>query len=252
MSRKFNLSAVVIARNEARRIGGCLRRLSFADEMIVLDNGSADRTAVIAGKSGARVILHPSGDFSDLRNVALAACRGNWVLYVDADEEVTDSLRDEIIKVTTDSSNPIAAYALKRRNYYLGHLWPKEESILRLFRKDALAGWYGPVHESAKVTGSTSQLNSPLIHRTHRNLSDMVQKTNRWSEIEAELRFAAGHPRVSWWRIFRVMATGFWDYFVRQGGYRAGATGLIESIYQAFSYFITYAKLWEKQQAKTG
>jgi hypothetical protein len=79
----------------------------------------------------------------------------------------------------------------------------------------------------------------------------MVQKTNSWSDIEARLRLEANHPPVSWWRIIRVMITGFVNSYFSQQGWRAGTVGFIESIYQAYSIFITYAKLWELQQKKS-
>jgi hypothetical protein len=75
----------------------------------------------------------------------------------------------------------------------------------------------------------------------------MIAKTNEWSEIEAQLRFNNDHPIISWWRIFRVMLTAFWQSYVKQSGWKAGTVGLIESIYQAFSMFVTYSKLWEMQ-----
>ena len=76
----------------------------------------------------------------------------------------------------------------------------------------------------------------------------MIKKTNQWSEIEAELLFKANHPEMTWWRFLRVMLIKFWNSYIGQGGWKVGVPGLIESIYQAFSYFIVYAKLWEKQQ----
>ena len=75
----------------------------------------------------------------------------------------------------------------------------------------------------------------------------MISKTIEWSQIEAELRFNANHPKITWWRFPRVMLSAFFDSYIKQGGWRVGTAGIIESIYQAFSIFITYAKLWEKQ-----
>ncbi len=120
----------------------------------------------------------------------------------------------------------------------------------RLFWKDSLIKWKGKVHESPVVSGSVGILNEPLLHYTHRTLDEMVNKTNEWSATEAKLRYEAGHPPVVWWRFIRVMFTAFSDSYFIQGGWKAGVTGLIESIYQSFSIFITYAKLWELQESK--
>ncbi len=116
-------------------------------------------------------------------------------------------------------------------------------------RKSALMEWYGALHETARMKGAIGRLDAPLVHRTHRTLEEMVAKTNTWSKTEARLRYDANHPPVVWWRLLRVMTTAFWDSFIWQGGWKAGTVGWIESIYQAFSMFITYAKLWEKQQS---
>jgi hypothetical protein len=78
----------------------------------------------------------------------------------------------------------------------------------------------------------------------------MLNKTIEWSKIEAQLRLNAHHPKVVWWRLIRVMLTGFWDSYIKQGGWKAGTAGFIESIYQAYSMFVTYATLWEMQKEK--
>jgi hypothetical protein len=98
------------------------------------------------------------------------------------------------------------------------------------------------------TVGLVGNLAGELKHDTHRSLEEMVAKTNEWSEIEAELRKSAHHPLISWWRLLRVTVTGFWNSFILQGGWRAGTVGWIESMYQGFSLFITYAKLWEMQE----
>jgi glycosyltransferase involved in cell wall biosynthesis len=248
MNRKTFLSAIVLAKNEEARIEGCLKGVSWADEIIVIDSGSTDRTLAIAKKYNAKIIVHVTDNFSLLRTIGAKKATGKWLLYVDADERVTDDLRKEIMEVTKAGARQ--AYVIPRLNYYLGVAWPYKDGMVRLIAKRALVGWTGILHEHAEVRGKTGTLTNYFVHNTHRTLSEMVEKTNIWSEHEAELRFHARHPGISWWRILRVMATSFWDSFIRQGGWRAGTVGWIESIYQAFSIFITYAKLWELQQKK--
>ena len=111
-----------------------------------------------------------------------------------------------------------------------------------------MKGWKGAIHESPIIDGKVGELKNHLVHYTHQNLSSMVKKTNEWSEIEAQLLFESNHPQMTWWRFLRIMLTKFWQSYVNQGGWKIGAPGLIESIYQAYSYFIVYTKLWEKQQ----
>ena len=243
----MKLSAIVIARNEEARIKKCLSSLAWADEIIVVDNGSTDTTREIAKDNGATVIsARDIHDFSRLRTIGKEKAHGEWLLYVDADEVVTPELAKEIQKVT----RPPVSYAIHRKNNYLGQPWPFEEKILRLFHTSALKEWYGELHESPRVEGEIGELSASLLHYTHRTLEEMVAKTNEWSQAEAKFRFDAGHPPVVWWRFIRVMLTAFINSFVKQGGWKAGTVGWIESIYQAFSMFITYAKLWELQQKK--
>lgn len=247
------LTAVIIAKNEAERISICLNALTFCDEILVIDNASGDRTADIAAKYGANVETMHTEDFSALRNRALEKARGRWILYVDADEVVAETLARSIRAVVTSSTakdgKPYSAYLLKRINYYLGKQWPGHEWMLRLFHREYLKGWTGELHESPNVRGLCGKLEGELRHDTHRSLSGMVRKTNTWSETEADLRIVSNHPPVTWWRLLRVFFTGFFRSYIRQGGWRVGTVGLIESMYQGFSMFITYAKLWERQKA---
>lgn len=245
----MNISGIVITRDEESNIKSCLATLNFVDEVIVVDNNSKDKTVEIAKTLGAHVYQISGLDFSYLRNVGKEKAKGTWLFYIDADERVSDALAAEI-KNTISHSNDISAYSVTRENYYLGKLWPKKEKIVRLVKKEALIGWQGILHESPIVAGKTGQLISSLLHYTHSNLSSMLAKTNAWSEIEAQLRFKSNHPKMSWWRFFRVMTSSFCRSYFQDGGWKVGTMGLVESIYQSFSMFITYAKLWEKQNQK--
>jgi len=251
MSNDITLTAIVIAKNEEKRIATCLDSIAFADEIILIDNGSDDSTVAIAKKYHARVIEELSHNFSTLRNRGKEEAKGMWILYIDADEVVTEALREEILNVIKDQRVKINAYYIKRCNYYLGHKWPVGDKMQRLFRKESLVAWQGKLHETAVIKGAIGILHESLVHDTHRTLEEMVEKTNEWSEVEAKLRYDAHHPPVVWWRFFRVMWTGFSHSFFREGGWRAGTVGWIESIYQGFSMFLTYAKLWEMQEKKS-
>lgn len=250
MGKSMKISAIIITRNEEERIAKCLSSLAWTDEIIVVDNGSTDTTREVAKQHGATIISAGDVcDFAKLRNIGKENAHGEWLLYIDADEVVTPQLAKEIKEAVSRQQSAISGYVIKRKNYYLSHEWPGVECILRLMRKDALKEWYGELHESPRVQGEAGTLHAPLLHDTHRTLEEMVTKTNEWSRVEAQLRFDVGHPSVVWWRLIRVMLTAFFDSFIKQGGWRAGAVGWIESIYQAFSIFITYAKLWELQQS---
>ncbi len=246
------ISAIVITKNAEEMIADCLDSLSFCDEIVVVDNVSLDRTRDIAEKMGAKVFEFFSKDFSESRNFGLKKTANEWILYVDSDERVTKELQENIgLSISNVKDGNFTAYKIKRKNFYYGssekNEWPYIERLERLFKKDNLEGWYGKLHESPRVRGEIGELDGYLLHYTHKDITSMLAKTIKWSKIEAELRFKAGHPKMTWWRFPRVMLTAFFDSYVRQGGWKAGTVGIIESLYQMFSIFITYARLWEMQ-----
>lgn len=246
---KTIITAIIIAKNEEARIAECLKSLSWVGEIVVVDNGSTDRTVEIARQYNAIVLSAVEKDFAGVRELGLSRAGGKWILYVDADETIPVKLREEILRVIRGEKD-IVAYYLKRDTYFLGYHWPYRDTVARLFRKKALKGWHGRIHETPVFAGKSSVLSYPMTHRTHRTLEEMLEKTNSWSDIEAQLRLNAHHPPVVWWRFLRVMFTGFARSYFDERGWRAGTVGWIEAIYQAYSMFLTYAKLWELQNKK--
>lgn len=243
-----NVSAVILTKNEEQMIADCIDSVGFCDEILVVDNGSKDNTKKIAKQHKAKIIDGKNLDFSHLRNLGKEEAKGEWILYIDADERVTKELAEEIIN-TINRDDAYDAYKILRKNFYLGAFeWPYKEKLERLFKKHALQYWFGELHETPHIQGAIGQLQGLLYHYSHQNLSLMIDKTNKWSDIEAKLRFDARHPQMTWWRFPRVMLTAFCDFYFKQGGWKVGTAGVIESVYQAFSMFITYAKLWELQQ----
>jgi len=244
----IKISGIIVARNEEKMIGEALDSLSFCSEIVVIDNGSTDKTKQIAEKKGAKIFELKINDLSELRNFGLSKAEYDWILYLDADERINDDLKNSIKKNVSDDSK-FAAFCLKRKNYYFGnHEWPYIEKMERLFKKEKLKQWKGRLHESPIIEGEIGQLDGFILHFTHRDFESMLNKTIEWSTQEALLRYNSGHPKMTWWRFPRVMISAFLNSYVKQKGYKAGVVGIMESIYQAFSMFITYAKLWELQK----
>ncbi len=242
----MSISAIIITRNEEQNLGECIKTLDFADEIVVVDNDSADNTVSLAKVSGAKIFQISGLDFSYLRNIGKEKATSDWLFYIDADERVSPNLAKEIKNaVKTDTKN--GAFSILRKNFFLGCPSPKLERMNRLIKKESLIGWQGSLHETPIITGDIGNLSSYLLHYTHRDLTSMVNKTNEWSDVEAQLLYKSNHPQMSWWRFFRIMITAFIKSYFKDKGYRMGTVGVVESIYQAFSNFITYAKLWEKQ-----
>lgn len=245
-----SITAVIIAKNEQEVILECINSVKFCDEILVIDSGSNDQTVRLAKKLGARVIKYPLKDFARTRNYAKSIVSTRFILYVDADERVSEGLKSSILEVV-NNNNPKSAYSVTRVNYYFGRKWPAVETIIRLFLKSKLRFWTGIVHESPSVEGQIEHLTGDLTHYTHRNIEKMIAKTIEWSSYEAKLRFANDHPPVTWWRLIRVFITATYNSYIRQKGFKAGTIGVIESIYQGFSMVITYIRLWEMQLKKT-
>ena len=177
-------------------------------------------------------------------------------MYVDADERVTPLLRKEISSIINSKSSILnySAYAIPRRNFILGKelkhggWWP--DYAKRLFLKKEFTEWKGELHEEPQYSGRLGHLKNPLIHLKHDNLEEMVDKTNKRSDIEAKLMLLAGHPPMNIARFATAMFREFWLRMVRQAAFLDGSVGIIYAIYQVYSRFISYAKLWELQLKK--
>lgn len=248
----MKISAVIATKNEEQMLEQCLASLDFVDEIVVVDTGSTDQTKKIAQKYGARIIEYLSGkNFSDWRNRELKESKGEWILYIDADERVTPELKSEIKSIILDDQSPASAYAIPRKNIILGKefrhggQWPDYQK--RLFKRHALLGWHGEVHEEPDFKGELKHLKHPMIHIKHEDFTQMVEKTNNWSEIEAKLMFDAQHPPMNVPRFISAMFREFWKRMIVQMAFLDGKVGIMYAMYQVFSRFVSYAKLWEMQ-----
>jgi len=245
------LSAIIITKNEEDMIRDCLISLKFSDEIIVVDTGNIDRTNEIATSYKAKIIKSVNKDYSQFRNDGLKAAKGNWVLYVDADERVTPLLKNEIEHIIS-SYETESAYAIPRQNIFLGKEmyyggWGNDY-VIRLFLKKNLTEWKNPLHEEPVFIGELGKLTSKLVHFSHRDLSSMLEKTLGFTNYEARLRYEINHPPVVAWRLSRVMLTEFWLRFVKLSAWRDGTKGVIDGVFQVFNSFVIYARLWEMQQ----
>lgn len=251
----MNISVIILTKNEAKRIKTCLESVKWTEEIIVVDDQSTDETVKIARQYTDKVFINKMKDFSSQREFALRHAQGDWVLYVDADERVTPELAQEIKKIIDNgtmkqSNHEFSAYFVPRKNIFLGRE-QKADKVERLFKRKKLLGWFGEIHESPKVKGKKDTLKNYLIHLTHRDITSMTQKTLEWSKIEAKLRHEADHPQVTWWRILKAMFKEFNQQIFKNRLYRYGTEGWIEGIFQVFSLFITYVRLWEKQRGES-
>lgn len=241
------ISVLIITKNEEDVIADCLDSVKdLASEIIVVDD-SSDRTAEIAEKMGAKIIKNEFKDFTTQRNFALSKACGDWIFYIDADERATPEFAGEAKQKIKDAPENLSGFFVRRKTFYFGRDWDFTDKVERIFKKSKLLGWRGIVHETPSVDGEMGIINEPILHYTHRSLSQMLEKTNKWSEFEAKLRFDAHHPKMNLPRFVRIIATGFIKSCIKEKGYKNGTAGIIEATYQGYSMFITYSKLWEMQ-----
>lgn len=248
---KKMISVLIISKNEEDVIGECIKSVkALTDEIIVADD-SDDGTSELAEKLGAKVVRNKFKNFADQRNLAASIARNPWIFYIDSDERVTPEFIKELKDKIKSVDPQIAGFRVRRKTFYYGRDWNFVDRMPRIFRKSKLKEWQGVLHETPIVEGKLLEINEPILHYTHRDLEQMVAKTNEWSEFEADLRARANHPKMNVLRFARVMITGFLRSYIKEKGYKNGTAGVVEAMYQAFSMFITYAKLWEKQHLKS-
>ncbi len=249
------LSVIIITKNEEKMIAEAIESADFADKVIVADGGSDDNTVAIAKQAGAEVVevKQKKLNFSRWRNQALKYADSDWVLYLDADERITEKLKAKLEEIINKNQIPkYSAYAIPRENYYLGKRvrhggsWP--DYVIRLFYKPKFKQWQGKLHEQPEFEGRLKHLQAPLEHYTHRDLTSMLKKSIKWTKSEAELLYKSKHPKVTWWRIGRMMLTKFWQRLINQGAWKDGTAGWINAIFEVFNTFIIYARLWEIQK----
>lgn len=243
------ISALVHTRNEARNIADCLASLKWADEIVVADMASSDRTTAIAESLGARVIaVEPAPVVEPARNAAIAECRGDWVLIVDADERVPQPLAEKLRSLSRASD--AAAIALPRRNYFLGTwmehgFWPDYQ--VRFVRKSK-ASWSGVVHELPAVDGRVDQIEAdPVAAIEHPGYGDdlqrFVEKLVRYSPLEAQ-RLANGSRPAVWPYVIRRPVSEFYERYFVAAAWKHGMTGLVWSLLLATYQLLIAAHYW--------
>lgn len=245
----IKLSVTIITHNEQDDIEACLRSVAFADEVVIVDSGSTDRTCEIAEGAGARVIRSEGWPgFGPQKNRALAEARGEWVLSIDADERVTPELAREILRVIAEPASATApvGYRLSRLSRFCGQ-WIRHgdwypEYILRLFRRDRGRFTDDQVHEVVQVDGKLGRLKGDLLHETMPTLEEAIAKMNRYTSGRALDQLKKGRRG----GLGAAISHGFWAFFrcyVLKLGLLDGRAGFIVAVYVAENSYYRYLKL---------
>lgn len=248
------LSVTVITLNEEANIVDCLQSASFANEIVVLDSGSTDRTVELARWFTERVYVVPWEGFGRTKNRALDQARMDWVFVLDADERITPPLRQEIQEILA-ADGPADGYRVPRRNFFCGREirrlgWYPDYSI-RLFRRHLGRFNEREVHESVQVQGRVGTLKEPLLHYTYRSLSDLVQRLDRYSTLAAAQLLQEGRRPRFGELLWRPWLTFFKHYFWQLGFLEGWDGYTLSYLYSTYNY-LKYAKfreLYRQQQA---
>jgi len=242
----MGISVVVITKDEEASIGRCLRSVDWADEVIVLDSGSTDKTVEISQKLGARVSVTADWPgYGPQKNRALAQAAGDWVLSLDADEWVTLELRDEIRSVISRLDGPVA-FRVPRLSSFCGRFmrhsgwWP--DHVIRLFRRGAARFSDDVVHEHVLVEGKTGTLRAPIMHETFVDLDELLQKMNNYSSLAAQEMRHGGRKAGLAGAVLRGLWAFMRTYFFR-GGFLDGREGFMLAVATAEGTYYRYAKL---------
>jgi len=247
------VSVIVITKNEERNIRDCLMTVRWADEIVVVDAGSTDRTVEAAREFTSKIFVRPWDGYGAAKNFALSQCVSEWVLWLDADERVTDGLQKEIRQALASVPAEVAGFSVPRLAMFLGrwirHCGWYPGRVIRLFRKPGARFSEERVHERLYLEGQVELLHSDLLHYTDPDLTHYYEKYNRYTSLAAEelaergVRFRILSLIVRPWWVFVRM------YFLRLG-FLDGIAGLILCKASAAYVFTKYAKLWERQMSR--
>ena len=243
------LSAVIISKNAATQIGGCLASLAFADEILVVDSDSSDGTADLARAAGARVIAKEWLGFGPQKQFAVEQAKHDWVLCLDADERVSEALRASI---TAELAEPRAtAYDMARCNRFMGHWLRHGEGYpdwsLRLFDRRHARWSNDPVHEKVLANARPARLSGDLLHDSAESLDSYLAKQNRYTTLQAEAMHAAG-KRAGVGQLLLSPLARFIKFYVFRLGFLDGLAGLAHITIGCMNSFNKYAKLLALQR----
>jgi glycosyltransferase involved in cell wall biosynthesis len=249
---KLGVSAFVVCCNEERRIRHCLDSVAWCDEIVIVDSGSTDKTVEICKEYTDRIFQRPWPGFVEQKRFALEQCRSEWVLNLDADEEVSAELAAEIKTVLSSGSPDIDGYQLLRVVFFLGKWWRRggwyPEYRLRLCRKSRTQWGGEDPHEKAIVSGKTARLSGELHHYTYADLEYQVRSLNNLSTAAAKTMHGHGE-RSSAFKIFARPIARFLKFYVLKKGFLEGFPGLVVASLESVYVFLKYAKLWELERA---
>ena len=251
MARKSKITVAVITKNEEKNIKGCIESVrGWADEVIVVDGCSEDKTAEIATALDAKVIEHRfEGSFAQERNISMKNTKSEWVLHIDADDRVTEEFKNTVDE-TIDKDESVDVYKFRRKSFFLGHFMEHGgwyHYVPNLVRRDRVE-FEGVLHEKPVYSGRAVEISADIEHYPYDSIAQFIERHNRYSTLEAGRIF----KDIGWSKIALVQKNAigksfkiFWKIYVKKKGYKEGIYGMVFAILFAFMNFLVCIKYWE-------
>ncbi|MBI3985148.1 MAG: glycosyltransferase family 2 protein [Candidatus Levybacteria bacterium] len=252
------LSVVILTKNEEKNIFDCLETVLWADEIVIVDDFSTDRTLeVIKSLENKKIKIYKNslnGDFSKQRTFGLSKTTKKWVLFIDADERITSQLREEINTMIINSKESnTQGYYIQRKDVLWGKTLNKGETgnikFLRLAKRDS-GIWFGKIHETWQINGKTDEFENYLIHFPHPTVDEFLEEINFYSTIRAKDLYGQ-KIRSSFISILNYPLGKFVLNFMLKRGFQDGLEGLVFAIMMSFHSFLVRSKLWLLWQKKS-
>ena len=245
----MKISATIIVRNEEENIADVCETVSWADEIVIVDSDSGDKTVEIGSRFTDKIFNREFKGYKDKHEYADAQTTGDWIFWIDADERVTPELRDALLALKNKADGELAdGYEIARKTWYMGR-WIKHSGWypdyqMRLYRKDK-SYWDGVApHQTARVDGRVDKLDGEFLHFTKRSLSEHASVTDSYATLAAE-HIASNGKKVGAFSIFSNAMAAFFRTYIFKQGFRDGVPGLIIAGFTAYGVFLKYAKVWE-------
>ena len=242
------LTIAIIANNEENNIRDVIASASFAGEIVVVDSMSEDKTALIAESLGARVFQRAFDNFSNQRNFAIDQASNDWILFLDADERVSEKLKPSVISALTGTHN-FVAFNIKRDNYFMDKKMrfggSAGDKVLRLFNKKFCRYGSELVHERIYANGAIGELAGAIIHNTYSGgLDAYLKKINLYTTLIARQKNPSKNKNISLFFIIAKMKVRFLKFYILKLGFLDGKVGFIVAFLSAWDSFLRSVKMW--------
>jgi glycosyltransferase involved in cell wall biosynthesis len=245
------ISVAIITNNEERNIERCLKSVQWADEIVIVDDFSTDRTIEIAKRLNAKIIQTDWMGYAKQKEFAVSQTSNEWVLSLDADEEVTEELKDEILFVI-HAKDAKDVYEIPRKSYFLGK-WIQHAGWypgyqLRLMKKTKVKMNHRPVHEGFLAEGEKGKLVHAINHYSYHSLEQYLDKLNDYTSLDVSNKLSS-KKKIHWYYMVLNPISAFLRMYFSLSGYKDGFQGFLLAYYSALNVLVLYAKCWEYQNS---